>query len=145
MRFALRNEADAAEVDAYFNGFHDGFVKELRLRSHDVFIRDGPGPTSIAHELTGGFDLELGVAHYNYTRGTQPHDRIVRCVFRSVGDFHLDLRRRRAEEWPIKVIEFLPADGHFVLVIVWGRFEGESWGTQRSELCTFEEAEFEER
>ncbi len=145
VKLRLTDPSEVAEVDSYFNGFHDGFVKDLRLRSHDLFVREEDGPFGIAHQLTGRFDLELNIAHYNYALGTQPHDRVVHCIFRNITDFRLDLTGRRAEEWPIKVVEFVPAAGRFVLVILWGLFDGQSWGTQRSEICTFEEAELEER
>lgn len=93
VKLRLTNLSEAADVDSYFNGFHDGFVKDLCLRSRDLFVREEDGPFGIAHRLTGRFDLELNIAHYNYARGTQPHDRIVHCIFRNVTDFHLGHRQ----------------------------------------------------
>jgi hypothetical protein len=144
----LRSAEDAASIDEYFNGFHDGFVRSVLLRSHDRFEAYGPSVTEIGHEVTGRFDAVIEFAHYNYAAGTQPAQRVVRATFEEVAEFHLDLREVRAEEWPLKVVEFraLPEAGaaRFALDVMWGKLIENEWSTQQASLFTFAAAEFEE-
>ena len=62
------SEADAA-LD-YFNGFHDGFIKQLALISHDQF--EARGVQASGERLT----LEITFAHYNYRQDSKPVDRL---------------------------------------------------------------------
>lgn len=78
MRFEVSSAAEAAAAIEYFNAFHDGFVAELRLTSHDSFPERG------VQEAGGGLDLELVFAHYNYERDTRPADQRIRASFRVV-------------------------------------------------------------
>ena len=150
----LRTQEDSQHILDFFNGFHDGFIHKLVLRSHDVFTKDGPEITDIAHQLTGRFDVRIDIAHYNYGQRTQPHDRIVRCFFRNVRDFHFDLRSTKSFEWPLKNVELTAGDRVlesgglepcFALVMMWGRLVDQSWDVRKEHIFTFEEAEFEER
>ena len=148
----LRTDGDVASIDGYFNGFHDGFLQSLLLRSHDRFVAYGPSVTEIGHKTTGRFDAVVEFAHYNYAAGTQPAGRVVRAIFEEVRDFHLDLREVRPEEWPIKVVEFRPVatEGstesapRFALDIVWSRLVDGEWSTRQATLFTFGAAAFEE-
>lgn len=114
---------DIASIDGYFNGFHDGFVRSVLLRSHDRFVALGPSVTDIGHETTGRFDAVVEFAHYNYAAGTQPAGSVVRATFDGVRDFQLDLREILPEEWPINVVEFRPlareGGPRFALDVVW--------------------------
>jgi hypothetical protein len=152
-RWTLATPADAKRILDHFNGFHDGFLHAISLRSHDAFRREGPAVTDIAHLLTGTFDVVVEVAHYNYAAGTQPHDRLVRGTFENVRDFHLDLRGAEAHDWPIYEVtieaceasEGAGTSGPRLAFIVCRRrlVEGE-WIPQTDRLFTFERARFEE-
>lgn len=150
----LKTEEDSRRIVDRFNGFHDGFIHKLILRSHDAFEQEGTEVTDIAHHLTGRFDVRLDIAHYNYDQGIQPHDRIVRCLFKNVQDFCLDLRSRKSYEWPIKNMEMtagtrLQESGEpeacFSLNILWSKLVDQSWEVYTQQLLTFQEAEFDER
>ncbi|MDT7041424.1 hypothetical protein [Candidatus Nitronereus thalassa] len=150
----LRTQEDSARILERFNGFHDGFIHKLLLRSHDVFTKNGPEVTDIAHRCSGQFDVRIDIAHYNYGQGTQPHDRIVRGFFRNVQDFCLDLRSRKSCEWPIKNVEVIAGtrvnetggtEPCFSLNMVWSKLVNQSWEVATEQLLTFQEAEFEER
>lgn len=147
MKRTLDSTDSAAAIDAYFNGFHDGFLRSLTLRSGDRFVAEGPSVTEIGHEVTGEFSVEMEIAHYNYDRGRQRHDRVVRARFVEVADFHLDLRPVKAVEWPITALEFHPAPdepGRFRVVLLLGRYENNEWSTRQLDLFSFSRAEFEE-
>lgn len=85
-------EAEAA-LDA-FNGFHDGFIRELRLVSHDWFADRG------VQRLTGDLDLTILFAHYNYGQGEPPPDRLVSASFARVKDLELRVTGV-AHEWSV--------------------------------------------
>jgi hypothetical protein len=78
VRFGMSSAAEAEAAIAYFNAFHDGFVADLRLTSHNSF--PGRGVQKVGRSL----DLELGFAHYNYERDTRPADQRIRASFRGV-------------------------------------------------------------
>lgn len=151
---SLKTENDSHRILDHFNGFHDGFIHKLILRSYDEFQREGPDVTDIVHQSTGLFDVRIDIAHYNYGQGTQPHDRIVRCFFKNVQGFCLDLRSRKSYEWPITNVE-IPAgtravesgesEACFLLNILWSKLVDQSWEVYTTQLLTFQEAEFEER
>ncbi|HUF35167.1 MAG TPA: hypothetical protein VMN37_04410 [Gemmatimonadales bacterium] len=89
--------ATAAEAVAeleYFNGFHDGFIRELVLRSDDRFEARG------VHTMSGRLDLDLLLAHYNYRAGEPPADQLIRARFRQVRDLVMDVPHRHGE-WSI--------------------------------------------
>jgi len=150
----LKTEEDSRRIVDRFNGFHDGFIHKLILRSRDAFEQEGTEVTDIVHQLTGRFDVRLDIAHYNYDQGLQPHDRIVRCFFKNVQDFCLDLRSRKSYEWLIKNMEMTAVtrvqesgepEAVFSLNILWSKPVDQSWEVCKSQLLTFQEAEFEER
>ena len=148
----LRTEGEAREILDQFNGFHDGFIKQISLRSHDSFEKHGPGETEITHRLTGTFDAVIQIAHYNYN-GIQPLDRVIQCSFKGVRDFCLDLRELLSYEWNIKSVDIQPcqrksendqAEECFSLVLAWSKLVGDEWSEQKQQILTFVEAEFEE-
>jgi hypothetical protein len=145
----LQTENDAREILDQFNGFHDGFIKQLSLRSHDSFEKHGPGETEITHRCTGTFDAVIQIAHYNYS-GLQPLDRVIQCSFKGVRDFCMDLRELKSYEWNIKSVDIQPLrssdDGKegFSLVLSWSKLVGDEWSEQKQQILTFVEAEFEE-
>ncbi len=143
----MHTAEDGADLVERFNGFHDGFVSSVVLRSHDRFEALGTDVTDIVHRLTGEFDVVLEFAHYNYDDGSQPPNRVVRAMFRDVRDFHLDLREVHATEWPIQGVELPVRPGpevRFALTITWGKFRDGQWSTQQATLFTFADAEFTE-
>ena len=148
----LQTESDAREILDQFNGFHDGFIKQLSLRSHDSFEKHGPDETDITHRLTGNFDAVIQIAHYNYS-GLQPLDRVVKCYFKRVRDFCLDLREFMSYEWNIRYVEIQPSQRKnendeveecFSLVFSWSKLIDNQWSEQKQQILTFAEAEFEE-
>ncbi len=153
MTLYLKTDIDAKKILDYFNGFHDGFIKELSLRSHDSFEKEGPDVTDIAHHLTRRFDAVIDIAHYNYQSGTQPYTRVVKCRFKNVNDFYVDLRDRKSYEWPIKGVEIRPLqrqnehsrmESCFSLVFSWGKLVDNQWSERSEQLLTFRDAEFSE-
>ncbi len=148
----LQTESDALEILDQFNGFHDGFIQQLSLRSHDSFEKHGPGETDITHRLTGNFDAVIQIAHYNYS-GLQPLDRVVKCSFKRVRDFCLDVRELMSYEWNIQYVEIQPSQRKneqdeveecFSLVFSWSKLIDNQWSEQKQHILTFAEAEFEE-
>lgn len=124
----LTTAADAEQILDYFNGFHDGFIQHIALHSYDSFVQEGANVTDIVHRLTGRFDARIDIAHYNYQHGTQPAHRVVRCEFKNVKDFYLDLRDVASHEWPIKYVDIRPLrkqneqgqmTSYFALVFAW--------------------------
>ena len=149
----LTSDADANNILDHFNGFHDGFIKEVSLRSQDTFEQHGTEVTDIGHVLTGRFDAMIAIAHYNYGAGTQPYHRIVRCEFTNVKDFLLDLRNVKSEGWPIKVVEIQPGQREneqgrtepcFFPAFIWSKLVDNQWTTRKAQVLTFEKAEFRE-
>ena len=66
----LKTINDAESILGYFNGFHDGFIKQLTLKSQDEFKAWG-------HQLcTGNLSLAIIFAHYNYGAGQRPHTQL---------------------------------------------------------------------
>ena len=58
--------ATAEEAEAlleYFNGFHDGFIKQLTLISHDYFEAG-------EYRSAQGGSTSTSIAHYNYRDGS---------------------------------------------------------------------------
>ena len=83
--------AEAEAALEYFNGFHDGFIRELALRSHDRFEARG------VHTMTGRLDLDILFSHYNYRHGEPPADQQVRASFQQVRDLVADIPHRQGE------------------------------------------------
>jgi hypothetical protein len=71
-RRTLKTPEEAAAILEYFNGFHDGFIKQLILSSYDYFERRG------VQACSGRLDLEVVIAHYNYRDGEPPADQLER-------------------------------------------------------------------
>lgn len=150
----LTTAANVEQILDYFNGFHDGFIQQIVLCSHDSFVQEGPNVTDIAHRLTGHFDACIDIAHYNYQHGTQPFHRIVRCEFKNVEDFYFDLRGVSPYEWPIKYVDIRPLHkqnsqgkmtSHFTLVFTWSTLIDNTWTERKGQILTFQSAEFSER
>jgi hypothetical protein len=144
---------DAADAVERFNAFHDGFIREVSLRSRDRFSGEESDPFSLGHHCTGEFDAVIDFAHYNYGGRIQPLERVVRGRFMDVMDFRLDLHGVKPEDWPIRSVEIEPAtrthprrgeEGCFRLRITWSHLDGEAWSSRSEELFSFLRGEFEE-
>jgi hypothetical protein len=85
VRFEIESPTEAERAVEYFNAFHDGFIKELRMTAHHSFPERG------VQQISGPPDLELVFAHYNYERDTRPPDQLVRASFRGVMGLETDL------------------------------------------------------
>jgi hypothetical protein len=141
----LVTAADAAAALDYFNAFHDGFIRELALGSHDRFEARG------VQALSGRLDLEIVFAHYNYREGEPPADQLVRARFRQVAGLVLDLAYRHGE-WSIDSLGIeggsRPGPGGEEACLVaslWQhRLEEGAWGRHEAVRFTFREAEIEE-
>jgi hypothetical protein len=95
----VANPEEAAAVQDYFNGFHDGFIKRLTLVSHDYFEAWG------TQVCSGRLDLELVIAHYNYRDGEPPPDQIIHARFTHVLHLHADMPGNAAE-WSLLNVHF---------------------------------------
>jgi hypothetical protein len=88
-RFDISSEATAAQALDHFNGFHDGFIKRMVVKSEDQIGED------LGQTCTGLFEVEIDFAHYNYGQAAEPfhsHRQIVRAEFRAVRDILADFR-----------------------------------------------------
>ena len=141
----VRDPAGAAAALQYFNAFHDGFIRELTLRSHDRFEARG------VHVMSGLLDLDLRLAHYNYREGEPPADQMVRASFRRVRDLVADIPHWHGE-WAIDRIEIEAAvrrgrgaeEPCLVGRVVHHRLVEGAWTTHEGIRFTFTEAELEE-
>ena len=104
MRHEVENQADAEAALEYFNGFHDGFVRELTLRSHDRFEARG------VHETSGRLDLDIVFAHYNYRDGEPPADQLVLGHFFEVREVAVDFPMLPGD-WAIMALRIEAAPG----------------------------------
>ncbi len=91
-RITTLSEAKTA-ID-HFNGFHDGFIKQLILDSGDEFEARG------VHQLSGWLDLKLTIAHYNYQQDTRPFDQLIQANFYQLKDLVVNFSGH-PQEWPI--------------------------------------------
>src|SRR5918993_2014216 len=98
-RRTLRSPEVAAATLKYFNGFHDGFIKQLTLNSYDYFESRG------VQACSGRLDLELVIAHYNYRNGKPPANQVVHARFTHVCHLHADMPGGAAE-WSIVNVYF---------------------------------------
>ena len=134
-------QADA--VLEYFNGFHDGFIKQLTLSSYDYFERWG------VQACSGRLDLELVITHYNYRNGEPPANQLVRARFAQVRNLQADMPGRAAE-WTIMNVYFEPGvrasdlaeEPCFYARLLQNRLDGARWVHCQVLGFTFREAEF---
>ena len=137
MRRRISDAAAAGEALEYFNGFHDAFLQQLTLRSHDRFEARG------VQAMSGRLDLELVFAHYNYREGEPPADQLVRAWFREVAGVVLDLPGR-PEEWSIDRLEIEPRPPLLAVRVHQHCLREGAWTTCEALRFTFREAEFDE-
>lgn len=141
----LRTFEDAESILDYFNGFHDGFIKQLILKSQDEFKEWG-------HQLcTGNLSLEIIFAHYNYATGTRPHTQIIEARFDKVKDLSIKFSGK-SHEWSIinvliTKVTRTSVDGSiepcFRAVLLQNRLdEDQEWHTHKDLEFTFSEATF---
>ena len=146
VNFEVTSATTAAAAIEYFNAFHDGFVKALRLTSNDSFPERG------VQELGGPADLELVFAHYNYERDTRPADQLVRAMFRGVMGLETELTGLGTES-SIQRVEL--GDGSrrrddgseepcLVASVFAPRLDGDAWSHVEAIRFTFQRAIFEE-
>jgi len=141
----LRTLEDAESILDYFNGFHDGFIKQLVLKSQDEFKDWG-------HQLcTGDLSLEITFAHYNYAAGTRPHTQIIEARFDKVKNLSIKFSGK-SHEWSI-INVFITKDTRtrvdgsiepcFRAVLLQNRLgEDQEWRTNEDLVFTFSEATF---
>jgi hypothetical protein len=130
---------------AYFNQFHDGFIRRLALISHDTFEARG------VHTLSGRLDLELDLAHYNYREGEPPADQVVELRFTGVRDLWIDLPYTNGE-WAIIAFRIAPAnrsafgkeESCLAASMLHHRLEEGRWTSREVLRFTFGDAEFTE-
>ena len=142
----LKTIEDAESILDYFNGFHDGFIKQCILKSQDEFKAWG-------HQLcTGNLSLEIIFAHYNYAAGERPHTQLVEAEFRKVKDVVINFSGQ-AYEWSIMNVMVtkgtrIREDGSnepcFRAAFLQNRLEGNEWIANEDLVFTFSEAEFSE-
>jgi hypothetical protein len=136
---------DAEAVLEYFNGFHDGFIKQLTLLSHDYFEDRG------AQVCSGRLDLELTIAHYNYRNGEPPADQLVHARFAHVRHLQADVPGNAAE-WSIVNVYFergthkaaWTEGRRFYARFLQSRLDKDRWVHYPALRFSFQEAEFRE-
>ena len=136
--FSLHSPADASAALEYFNGFHDGFIRQLTLRSHDRFEARG------AQEISGRLDLEIVFAHYNYRSGEPQADQLVRARFTRVSGLVADFRLTEGA-WFVDRLEIEPDDGAgMVARLFQQRLIDGAWGPGEELRFAFSSGEMEE-
>lgn len=136
---------EAAAILAYFNGFHDGFIKQLTLNSYDYFERRG------VQACSGRLDLEVVIAHYNYREGEPPADQLVHARFTQVRDLQVNMSSKAAE-WTIMNVHFergirpsdLAEEPCFYARLLQNRLDEGRWVHYQALGFSFQEAEFYE-
>ena len=134
----------ARDVIERFNGFHDGFIERLALRSHDHFPERG------VHTTTGLLDLEVTFAHYNYGEGEPPPDRRIEATFTAVRDFVATFTGAPTD-WPIiglylEIDTGIAESGRLLARLVQPRLVDHArWEHVEALRFTFERARFWER
>jgi hypothetical protein len=142
----LKKIEDAETILDDFNGFHDGFIKQLILKSSDEFKGWG-------HQLcTGNLSLEIIFAHYNFAAGERPHTQLVAAEFRQVKDLSINFSGQ-AHEWSILNVLVTEstrtrADGSsepcFKAVFLQNRLESNEWKPNEDLAFTSAESVFRE-
>jgi hypothetical protein len=131
----------------YFNGFHDGFIKQLALMSHDRF--EARGVQASGERLT----LEITFAHYNYQQDTKPAHQLIQARFFEVMNLAIDFSGL-SHEWSINHVTFFEMervieDGRTAACLgaslVQSRLNAHrEWELHEDIRFTFSQAEFEE-
>jgi hypothetical protein len=139
------NEAETA-LD-YFNSFHDGFIRQLAIMSHDRF--EARGVQASGERLT----LEITFAHYNYQQDTKPAHQLIQARFFEVMNLALDFSGL-SHEWSINHVTFSETqrtleDGRTAACLgaslVQSRLNSQrEWELHKDVHFTFSRAEFEE-
>ena len=142
----LKTIEDAVSILDYFNGFHDGFIKQLTLKSQDEFKAWG-------HQLCmGDLSLEIIFAHYNYAAGERPHTQLIEAEFRQVKDLSVNFSGQ-AHEWSIldllvtestRTREDGSNEACFKAVFLQSRLEGNEWQPNEDLVFSFTEGVFRE-
>jgi hypothetical protein len=142
----LKTIEDAESILDYFNGFHDGFIKQLILKSTDEFKDWG-------HQLcTGNLCLEIIFAHYNYAAGERPHTQLIAVEFRQVKELSIDFSGQ-AHEWSIlnvwvtestRTREDGSSEPCFKVVFLQNRLDNNEWKSSEDLAFTFAESVFRE-
>ena len=144
-RRTLRTPEEATAILAYFNGFHDGFIRQLTLNSYDYFERRG------VQACSGRLDLELVIAHYNYREGEPSADQLVLAHFTHVRDLRAHMPGKAAE-WTITNAHFehgvrpsdLTEEPCFHARFLQNRLDEDQWVHHQALGFSFREAEFQE-
>lgn len=87
--FEFSSVEEATRILDYFNGFHDGFIRQMVIESKDSISED------LSQTCTGVFEVEIDFAHYNYAAGAEPfhpYNQVVGARFRNVQNIVCDFR-----------------------------------------------------
>lgn len=139
MALEVRDPEDAALAVERFNAFHDGFIRELVLTSHDSFV------DRHTHDTTGRLDLRLLFAHSNYDEGRPPFDQLVEVTFYDVRELAVSFSGRPTD-WPIDRLDLSVADADRLAArLAQPRLiDGTRWERVEAMAFTFSRARFEE-
>ncbi|MEW5958122.1 MAG: hypothetical protein AB1801_10385 [Chloroflexota bacterium] len=145
--YVINNLSEAEAVLAYFNSFHDGFIKQFALISYDRF--EARGVQTFGERLT----LDITFAHYNYQQDTKPAHQLIQARFFEVMNLSLDVSGL-SHEWSINHLTIFETqhvleDGQTAaclgLSLVQSRLNSRrEWELHEDVRFTFSRAEFEE-
>lgn len=145
--YIITNLSEAEAALDYFNGFHDGFIKQLALISHDQFEARG------VQAGGGGLTLEITFAHYNYQQDSKPVDQLIKANFFKVMNVAIDFSGLSCE-WSVNHLKFFEThrvleDGQIEACLganlVQSRLNPRrEWKLHEDVRFTFSRAEFEE-
>jgi len=145
--YIITNLSEAEVALEYFNGFHDGFIKQLALISHNQF--EARGVQASGERLT----LAITFAHYNYQQDSKPVDQRIRARFFKVINVAIDFSGL-STDWSVNHLTFFDTqrtleDGHnescLGANLMQSRLNPDrEWKLHQDVRFTFSRAEFEE-
>jgi hypothetical protein len=143
----IANLSEAESALDYFNGFHDGFIKQLALISHDKF--EARGVQVSGARLT----LEITFAHYNYQQDSMPVDQLIKARFFKVMNVTIDFSGL-SHEWSVNYLKFFETqrileegqtEACLGVNLVQSRLNSQRKWELHNDVCfTFNRAEFKE-
>lgn len=104
--FIIDSEESARRFLTYFHGFHDGFIKRIRLESNDYFSdKEQEDTINRTLTITEEIVLKVDIAHYNYGRGDHPVNRGICMLFIDFYDLNFKVEKSQKTDWSIYEIK----------------------------------------
>ena len=134
MTIRLDNEQNMKQALDYFNCFHMGFIKAIKLVSRDYFIED------YGQVCTGAFDVEMEMALYNYLWGGKiPYDQVVKLSLFNISQLSLDFSVLPVPDWYLNEIRIEKTDTQrkFILLATFSYYDQQTATHKQKEISLF--------